>query len=182
MSIISNKSVEGLSPIGFYFEVVFFLATVLYSFRQGNPISTYGETISILIQNIILVCLLWSYSNPRASLFTIIQMVCLGAIATAICLVCPIDLLGFSPIPLMLIARVPQVMENHKNKHTGTLSIISLVLSLGGAVARVFTTIIEIGFDISLLATYGLSILVNGTLALQILVYAKNTKKLLKKD
>ncbi|CAM9624581.1 unnamed protein product [Heterosigma akashiwo] len=66
-NIVSSGSVEGLAPMSFYSEVLLFVFSVIYNFQMGFPISSYGESISVLIQNIILVFLVWEYMKPPIS-------------------------------------------------------------------------------------------------------------------
>ena len=41
INIVKSKSVEGISAVSFYMEVVFFISTVAYSYRQDNPIGFF---------------------------------------------------------------------------------------------------------------------------------------------
>lgn len=71
MNIVRSKSTAGLSEIGFYVEVPLVTTTVIYNFLNNNPISSYGETVVILLQNIILVFIMWTYGKPRPSLLKV---------------------------------------------------------------------------------------------------------------
>jgi mannose-P-dolichol utilization defect protein 1 len=57
---------------------------------------------------------------------------------------------------------------NFKQKSTGQLSFISLFLSFAGGLARIFTTIHEIGWDMALLSTYLVGAATTGILLLQV--------------
>ena len=71
-----------------------------------------------------------------------------------------------------------QILSNFKQGHTGQLAIITLVLNLAGSVARLFTTMQETG-DPMQVAGFGVGILLNGTLVLQVLVLWGATNKVL---
>jgi mannose-P-dolichol utilization defect protein 1 len=146
-NIVSTKDVFGLSPLAFYSEVPLFAVSVVYNLRQGNPFTSYGENCTILVQNIILVVLLWTYSKPPPRSATMIQVVMCGLfLIVAICMV-PDKYLFVLPLlnlPLSLSSRVPQIVSNFRLRSTGQLSIITTLLLFGGNVARVFTTIQEV--------------------------------------
>lgn len=61
-AILSSGNVEGLSALAMYNEVPLVLTSVAYNVLRGNPFSTYGENVFILIQNVMLVLLLWKYT------------------------------------------------------------------------------------------------------------------------
>ena len=69
-------------------------------------------------------------------------------------------------------------MSNFKQGHTGQLAIITLVLNLAGSFARLFTTMQETGDPVQV-AGFGVAILLNGTLVLQVLVLWGATNKVL---
>ncbi|CAN0568670.1 unnamed protein product, partial [Laminaria digitata] len=75
-------------------------------------ISAYGEILTILVQNLIVVLLLWRYmKNPPSSLG--IAALISGFVATAVaCAMLPKEylvLLPLSNLPLIVLAKVPQV-------------------------------------------------------------------------
>ena len=77
----------------------------------------------------------------------------------AVCMKLPAQVqhvLPLSCLPLLFTSRVPQIIANYQNKHTGPLSSISFVLIVGGSAARVYTTILEVGLDYSMISSYAL--------------------------
>ena len=65
--------------MSFYTEVPLVTTHVVYNYLQKNPFRSYGETCIILVQNIILVGLLWTYSKPTPSLVKILTVVAVFA-------------------------------------------------------------------------------------------------------
>ena len=114
-------------------------------------------------------------------------------------------LLPMLQIPLLVVTRVPQVcritqklhfhhvvnasvasltqqiLTNFKNKSTGQLSIVTVGLTFVGALVRVFTTIQEVGWDMSLLSGTLLGASTGLLLLLQIVFYKKVDKDKKKK-
>ena len=69
-----------------------------------------------------------------------------------------------------MLTQLLQVLTNYRNGSTGQLSAITLTLLFGGALARIFTSVQETG-DITVIATYVVSFVVNGMLVGQIIYY-----------
>jgi hypothetical protein len=44
------------------------LFTSIFNIHSNNPFSTWGETLTILLQNFVLVFLIWEYSTPPTAL------------------------------------------------------------------------------------------------------------------
>ena len=136
------------------------------------PISTYGENIIILVQNVILVFMLWTYANPPfSSLHMIAVTVGLGGAAFG-SLVLPKELLMYLPITtttLAVMGRVPQLAANFSQGHTGQLSLITTALNLLGNIARIFTTLQETA-DVFVLASFVIAGVMNTALVAQVLL------------
>merc|ERR1712039_1115198 len=86
--------------------------------------------------------------------------------------------LGLVQSSLGAIARVPQIILNFKQKHTGNQSVITWGLSLGGNTVRIITTAASIDDFIALLG-YIVAFTLNGALVFQILVFRKNTHEVI---
>jgi uncharacterized protein with PQ loop repeat len=66
-NVLKASSAKGLNINSIYIETVATLAGTAYNILIGNPFRTYGETALILLQNIFIVMLVWSYTSPRPS-------------------------------------------------------------------------------------------------------------------
>ena len=77
LQIVQSGSVEGLSELAFYTEIPLSTTAVVYNYLRGNPFISYGETFIILVQNLILVGMLWTYSIPIPKVGTIIIVLCI---------------------------------------------------------------------------------------------------------
>ena len=67
-----------------------------------------------------------------------------------------------------------QAVSNYRKGSTGQLSAITVFLLLGGALARIFTSIQETG-DMMLIVTYIVSTTANAVIAGQMLYYWKSS-------
>ena len=80
-------------------------------------------------------------------------------------------------LPLAVSSRIPQIWLTHSNGSVGDgLSLLTFGLTVLGALARVFTTFIELGDNVELTG-YLLSVLFNGIICLQIVWYRYLAKK-----
>ena len=176
-TILVSGTVVGLSPAAFYTELPLSGSNVCYNILQGNPFSTYGEQVFISIQNAILILLLWYYMPNRPSVGFMLGLVSFYISLFAIAMNLPSQYQQILPVcslPLLLFARLSQIVNNHKLKTTGQLSVITTLLNFVGGLARVFTTIQQIGYDYSLLSGFFASVFTSGVLLLQMILYRKN--------
>ena len=65
IKLVNSKSAVGVSFLSYLLETAAYLIGLAYNFRQGFPISTYGETGLILVQNVIISALVVSLCHNR---------------------------------------------------------------------------------------------------------------------
>lgn len=63
LKIVSSGSGRGVSVLGYLLETAAFLITLAYNVRQGFAFSTYGETLFILVQNVVVALLVLYYAR-----------------------------------------------------------------------------------------------------------------------
>ena len=182
-NILKNKDATGISASAFYFDVAGYTVSPVYGFRKGFPISTYGETFIILVENLVLVLLLWTYAKGAAAASTGFKLIATGFYAcfAAAVLNVPEELLYVLPMlgsSMVLYSRLPQIYMNFSNGHTGQLAIVTWVLNVVGVIARVFTTATELD-DPYQLASHTVAMLLNLTVVVQILMYRAATRNAL---
>eukprot|EP01039_Chlorochromonas_danica_P002640 gene2640-2884_t len=173
-NIIWSKNVLGISPESFYSEVSLACNTVLYNYRKGYPFLSYGEAAAVLIQNIILVLLLWKFMKPSPSLSTKVWVVLLLLFTVGVCFGLPEHYLYLIPLanfPLMIYSRTVQIISNYRNSTTGQLSSITTFLTFAGNLIRIFTTIQQVGWDMSLISSFCVGGGLSGILFFQIVYY-----------
>jgi len=141
---------------------------------------SYGENLSLLIQNGVLVWLAWQYSTTQVGMQEKgLVVLGYGAYVFAVVQILPEDmryLLLSSTWPVMLYARGSQVYETAQVKHTGQLSIVTTTMNLVGALIRIGTTMKETGDNV-VLAGYLLSCALSLIMFVQYFMYLSNTKK-----
>lgn len=198
--IVHARSAEGISLAMYILEVVAYTISLAYAIRLRIPFSTYGENASLTVQSMsspthtdmIITLLIIAYSpmdgvSRRATtlcrrigvstntFFVAIGatlMVC-GSLALASETAVPpraLQLLQGLTIPVSLASKVPQMLELHRAKATGELSILVVFAQLLGTMARVFTTLTETN-DRLLFWGFALATIFNAIIAVQVCMY-----------
>ncbi|KAI4316672.1 hypothetical protein L6164_024628 [Bauhinia variegata] len=175
LKILKHRSVRGLSMLSFELEVVGYTIALAYCLHKGLPFSAYGELLFLLIQAIVLVAVIYYFSQPLSTK-TWIRALLYCAVGPTI-LAGKIDPLLFEALyvcqhAIFLFARIPQIWENFSNKSTGELSSLTCFMNFGGSLVRVFTSIQE-NAPKSVLMGSVIGIATNFTILSQIVLYQK---------
>ncbi|CAN4115133.1 unnamed protein product [Withania somnifera] len=177
LKILQHKSVRGLSVVAFELELIGYTIALAYCLHKGLPFSAFGEYAFLLIQAIILVAIIYYFSQPLG-MKTWMKALLYCAVAPTI-LAGKIDPVLFEAIyasqhAIFLFARIPQIWKNFKSKSTGELSFLTFFMNFGGSMVRVFTSLQEKA-PMSVALGSALGVLMNGTILTQILTYQKPT-------
>ncbi|KAF9904709.1 hypothetical protein BX616_001220 [Lobosporangium transversale] len=189
IKIISARSAVGVSLSSYMLETLACVISLAYNIRQNNPLSTYGETFFVTIQNLAILGLMLHYSGKNTTAFVVLSSFLFlgnilgrttqftqvdGAVITS-AWVSPgaLAFLQAATIPINLFSKVPQIIENYKNGSTGQLAAFTVFNYFAGSLARVYTTLTEVD-DIIILSGFMLSTLFNCILALQMALYWNN--------
>ncbi|KAG6585680.1 mannose-P-dolichol utilization defect 1 protein homolog 2-like [Cucurbita moschata] len=179
MKILKHQSVRGLSVLSFELEVVGYTIALAYCVHKGLPFSAYGELAFLLVQAIILVAVMYYYSQPigmttwfKALLYCALAPTVLAGQINPVLF----EALYASQHAIFLFSRIPQIWKNFSNKSTGELSFLTSLMNFGGSMVRVFTSIQEKAPNSVLLGS-ALSIATNGTILSQIALYQKKDEK-----
>lgn len=183
LKILKHKSVRGLSVVAFELEVIGYTIALAYCLHKGLPFSAYGELAFLLIQAIVLVGIIYYFSQPMGTSTWIRALLYCGMAPTILAgRIDPIlfEALYASQHAIFFFARVPQIWENFKNKSTGELSFLTSLMNVAGSTVRVFTSVQEKA-PTSVLMGSVIGILTNGTILSQIIAYQKPPAKKEKK-
>jgi len=177
--IFKSASVQGISISAYALEMLSYIVTFAYNYRNQFPFSTYGEAASLTIQDFAILLMLCVYRQRYAEAIGFGLFFLLLGQALAYPSVIGPELLAFLQaltIPILLLSRVPQIMENYRTKSTGQLSAFTIFMFALGSAARVFTTLQEVP-DALILVGNTLAAVFNGILAAQMFMYWRVKEK-----
>eukprot|EP01122_Echinamoeba_exundans_P008151 TRINITY_DN2654_c0_g1_i2.p1 TRINITY_DN2654_c0_g1~~TRINITY_DN2654_c0_g1_i2.p1 ORF type:complete len:169 (+),score=51.99 TRINITY_DN2654_c0_g1_i2:468-974(+) len=157
----------------FLLELIGYVISLAYNYLKGFPFSTYGEVSFILIQNYIIIALMYAFTSGvslqligiTVGLFGSLAAMCVGYVPMTV-----MEQLQALTIVIFAASKIPQAYTNWKTKSTGKLALITFLLNFAGSVARIFTTIQEVN-DPIVLAGYISGAVLNGLILAQILIY-----------
>ncbi|KAF9903444.1 hypothetical protein EC991_003817 [Linnemannia zychae] len=190
LKIISTRSAQGLSLLSYLLETLACIIGLAYNIRHGHPFSTYGETFFVAIQDIIILGLMLHYRKKNTWALVVIFSFFLlanvlgnttqlvqddGYVVTSFFISEKTStFLQKSIVPITLLSKIPQILENYRNKSTGQLSAFAVFNYFAGSLARVYTTLTEVQDD-SILYGFLLSTSLNCILAFQMALYWNNS-------
>mmetsp|Transcript_3934 Transcript_3934/g.5898 ORF Transcript_3934/g.5898 Transcript_3934/m.5898 type:complete len:262 (+) Transcript_3934:1-786(+) len=190
IQMLNAGSAAGISLEMYYLEMVVQTFTMVNGFRKGNAFTTYGESYSIIIQDVIIVFLIFFYGDSQkkgkktgSGLYSFLLFSIIYSLFSSILMfswLCDIELgssgftlidaFMFSTVPIGAASRIPQLYKNFKESNVGECNILSFGMNAAGAAARVFTTLTELSDPVVLIG-FASSALLNGLITLQIIYY-----------
>mmetsp|Transcript_498 Transcript_498/g.596 ORF Transcript_498/g.596 Transcript_498/m.596 type:complete len:225 (+) Transcript_498:3-677(+) len=183
VAILRTRTVKGMSEASLSTEFLACVAFCSYNLLMGHPFKTWGEMALICTQCGVQIVLFWVYTTeklaavPRVLGVVAVAAACfglwLGLLPPAL-----LPVLGLVQTALGSVARVPQILLNFRQRHTGNQSIITWGLSFGGTVIRVITTLAAVDDFVALLG-YIIAASLNLTLVLQIAFFWKRTTEVI---
>jgi len=173
-NVVRARSAMGMSTSSVALESVALVCGFTAAIKKGNPFSLWGELLLIFLQNMVLMGLARSFSEGRDPSIVVLLGV-FAFVGAALAGPIPADLLLSLSIVITFASRVPQIVANFQQKHTGVLSIITQTLQVLGNLARLGTVAVETNDPVTLLS-YVFALALNGILLGQVIMYWSNTK------
>jgi len=175
LNMYKAKEIKGLSYLSIYLDVISFLCSSLYPYHKGYSFITYGENIIILLENLFIFFMAWSYDINQSSDRQNMSFTLIICSFLFVCYKGFLDdnmwnLVGSSSTILSVVSRITQILKSCKDKSTGPLSTITFGLNMLGNLARIFTTIKETK-DPIILGGFVISFILNLIIFLQIIYY-----------
>lgn len=156
LRIVRRRSARGISVLMYGLETLGMTFSAVYFARRAYPFVSYGETVFIIFTNLTILLLMVRYGR-FPSKPAIVCAVAFGVIvAFLVSPIAPLRVLitlQVVSIPLLNLAKVPQIFLNYKSKSTGELAPSTLALQLLGNLARIFTTLAQVRDGLMLAST-----------------------------
>jgi len=183
-NMLQAQSAAGFSRLGMYSETLVYANGAAYGMLESHPVTAYGENLALLLQNCILIYLIWKFTvEPQVVALSekMVLGVCAIAYVVVVGSMLPPDLrylLQASNAFILIYSRGAQVWEVYQVKHTGAQSIVTIGLNLVGGLIRILTTLQETG-DMAVLFGFLLSVALNFIMFSQYWLYQQNTQEFL---
>ena len=175
--IWTARNTYGLSLTAILVETCCYTLTAAYNIYHGNPFSSYGEAVFMSIQDLTILFLMFWFSNNLAGLLygVLFYGFMILGLSSGI-----MGSRGFFALQLatglaLSFSRLPQILQNYRQKSTGQLSAITTFALFMGSAARIYTTWTEVQ-DRLILASFIASCILNFVLVLQLIYYWPNSK------
>ncbi|KAK5663596.1 hypothetical protein OQA88_4027 [Cercophora sp. LCS_1] len=173
LKLVKSQSASGVSFLAYLLETSSYLISLAYNIRNGFPFSTFGETVLVMGQNVIISVLVLNYSG-RATMAALF-VAALAASAVTLFGEGLLDMKQLSYLQagagvLSVASKVPQIAAIWSQGGTGQLSAFAVFNYLAGSLSRIFTTLQEVD-DKLILYGYIAGFSLNLVLALQMLYY-----------
>jgi mannose-P-dolichol utilization defect protein 1 len=108
-----------------------------FSISKHFPFSTYGETVFISLQNVILVLLVLGYTGRlKAALPLLAGYTTWIWWSIQIASSSTLEVLQGLTIPLLIASRVPQIYTNFAARSTGQLALLTWALNFLGSIGK----------------------------------------------
>jgi len=178
--IARARSVLGLSELTLTAEWIGYSAGNYYNFARRHPFSAWGEAAPITVQSTVILLMYWRFKRgldirPRL-LFLLAWLAASVWLFTAEVPPAVVTAIGLLPTVALLVARVPQILLNSKQGHTGQLATATIFLQFAGNAARIGTTLCFLGYDPVVLAGHIAGASSNAIILLQIARYKPVTR------
>jgi len=191
------KSASGISVSSIFFELLGFLVSSSYFFRDGKAFSTYGESLFISAQNVWIIFLCFYLSKEGLNLKFWAVISCYFGLVYCLMFTDLIPLTSRSSTPLeflkgsyvnleylqsftiilLIVSRMQQIVPVYMQRSAGQLAILTWLLNFAGALARLFTTFVEAPEKIWSLVGYGLSTFLSGVIIAEIIYFGSSAPK-----
>ncbi|PNW70500.1 hypothetical protein CHLRE_17g722500v5 [Chlamydomonas reinhardtii] len=180
--VIRNAgTAEGLSLEMFEIETYTLLVSALYGFTQLLPFNTYGESLILAVQNAVILAMVYSYSRTpvmRRLAVTGAYVALVAGVMAGHINKQTMNNFAEANTVVVVLSRVPQIFKNVAAGSTGALSSLTTFINVVGCIVRIFTTQ-QAGGGAAMMRGYVVSLIINATLLIQIILYRKNTAKVL---
>lgn len=176
LRIARRRSGEGVSVTMYSLETIGTTFSALYFMRRAFAFSTYGELVFVAVQNVAILCLIVLFEKHNRVVAALAALAYACMVILLLSPSVPLKVLmglQIAAIPILNLARVPQIILNWRRKGTGQLAPLTLGLQVLGNVARIFTTLASVR-DWLMLTGVCVSTLFNSTLVAQWLYYNRN--------
>eukprot|EP00117_Sycon_ciliatum_P035874 scpid98945/ scgid27106/ Mannose-P-dolichol utilization defect 1 protein homolog len=171
--IFRSKKARGISLSSLSLELFCYTVGSLYGFRSGYPLTTYGESVLLLVQNAGLHALVIYYEGMMSQLIAFVALsyvVCVTVTVSGILPLTALQLIFSFLLPIVIMSKVQQIRSLMSAGTAGQVSLSTWCIALTGCIFRIFTTLVETQ-DKMVLANFCVGTVLNGVVVAMIILY-----------
>lgn len=182
--MVQSKDAEGISFAALSIEVCSLTIQVLYNLIKAYPVTAYGDTIALLLQDYVIIALILLFAKEKPGLRQY------GNIVLYVGVLCAIvqgsitkDMLITAMSGVLMInvvAKATYVADIVRNKNTDNMNPIGWILFLYSNLVRMFTSYVVLG-DMTVFAQHSFNFSANLFIT-GLIYYYKTGEKKEKKD
>eukprot|EP00117_Sycon_ciliatum_P035693 scpid88921/ scgid5199/ Mannose-P-dolichol utilization defect 1 protein homolog len=171
--IVKSKKAQGISLSSLSMELFCDTCGLLYGFCNGYPLTTYGESVLLVLQSICLHAFVIHYEGLMSWLIALAGLLYVAFVTAAATGVVPLTGLQalFSVLlPILIAGKVQQIRALVSAGTAGQVSLSTWCIALTACIFRIFTTLVETQ-DKMVLFILGVATLLNCVLIALIIFY-----------
>ncbi|KAF0986610.1 hypothetical protein HZS_1047 [Henneguya salminicola] len=144
--VFRNWSTLGLNSLSVLLEIIAGIILIFYCLISEFTILSYGESINILIQNMLLLYLTLIVDKRMKEIFLFTSLLVVGVslfLANAFTKNILFVIYMYFSFPLSMIGKILQLNTLYKSKNSNNISTYTCLVMFLGAFVRIFTHIYE---------------------------------------
>lgn len=178
-AIFMTGNTKGVNLKTYWLESGSYLISFSYGYTHGYHISTYVETVLLVIQSAAIIVLVIYYDKKWTLENALYTSVALGLIVPTLMGLIPHFLLSILlslTLPLAVFSKLTQITTIYQIKSRGNVSILTWSLAAYGCFARLFTVYVELG-DMQIFFNFFVSSMLNAVVVIMCFYYGDELQK-----
>lgn len=178
-AIFMTGNTKGVNLKTYWLESGSYLISFSYGYTHGYHISTYVETVLLVIQSAAIIVLVIYYDKKWTLENALYTSVALGLIVPTLMGLIPHFLLSILlslTLPLAVFSKLTQITTIYQIKSRGNVSILTWSLAAYGCFARLFTVYVELG-DMQIFFNFFVSSMLNTVVVIMCFYYGDELQK-----
>jgi len=180
MGMVKNKDAEGISFAALSIEICSLTIQVLYNLIKSYPLTAYGDTIALLLQDYIIIGLILLYAKEKPGLRQYGNIVLYVGVMCAIVqgtITKDMIVTGMNCVLMInIVAKATYIADILRNKNTDNMNPIGWILFLYSNLVRMFTSYVVLG-DMTVFAQHSFNFSSNLLITAMIYYYKTGEKK-----
>jgi len=177
-SLLSSQSATGINLRSCWLEISTFFIGFFYGYVNHFHYTIYADAGFLIVQSSVVIFLVIKYTKKWTFENLIYAILCIVFAVSSFAGLIPLvvfRILLSSTLVMSSISNIGQILSLYRLKAQGDVSIVTWSLAAYGCLARIFTTLVEVG-DLQILVNFIVSFVLCSTIVAQCLYYRNKNK------